>query len=101
MRMAKLGGILAIGVSVGLFVRILAIDLLNTSAMGTLSLAAVAGIVAVLFPSRVGALMTAILILVVALLPAVFGWIPLLYLPSLALFVAGAIAAARNEGASG
>jgi hypothetical protein len=101
MRLARLGGILAIVASVGLFVRILVVDQLNASAVATLTLAGLAGLVAVLVPDRVGALMSATLILVVAMLPAVFGWVPLLYAPSLALFVSGALRVAKREGEAG
>lgn len=97
MRMARVGGGLCLAVSVALFVRILAVDRLEATAVGVLALAALAGLLAVLRPGSVGALMAADVILVIALFPAVFGWVPLLYVPSLALMVAATIRAVRDQ----
>lgn len=69
--------------------------------MWVVGLSALAGAVATAWRSRYGALVAADLLLVVAMLPAVFGWIPLLFLPGLVLMVAGTIRAAREAARGG
>jgi hypothetical protein len=97
MRLARLGGLLCLVVSLGLFARVLVIGRLNAVVVGVLLGAALAGLLTLRRPGTVGTLMAAQLILIVALVPAAFGWVPLLFLPSLALLLAGTLQAVREQ----
>jgi hypothetical protein len=95
---ARVGGGLAVAVSLGLTVHAVAIGELNPTATGVFVLAAGSGLAALLRPDRPGALMAATLVLFVAMIPAAFSpVIALLYLPALVLIAASAVLATLAE----
>ncbi len=86
-----IGGALALAVSVGIFVSLIVRPTasINPFNMATLVLASAGGIVATLYPSRPRVLMAANVLLLLAVVPTVFAWIWLLYVPSVIFMATG------------
>ena len=86
-----IGGVLAIGLSVGLFVWLVARPdtSVNPLALATLLLASAAGALAILYQRRPLALAAANILLLLAIAPTVFGSVWLMYTPPLILLLVG------------
>ncbi|HXF72605.1 MAG TPA: hypothetical protein VNO79_08370 [Actinomycetota bacterium] len=76
-------------ISLGHLIRLLWLGELNPLAMWTIVVAAVAGAIAISRPNRAG---IAALVLMLALLPALFGWAGWLYIAPLVVLLSAALA---------
>ena len=93
----KTGGIIAISVSIALFVWLVvrpeaSINPLN---LATMSMASLAGAMSMVGTHRKLALVFANLLMVIAVAPTIFGWVWLLYSPAVLLLFLGSLVKAR------
>jgi hypothetical protein len=94
---ARIGGLLAVAVSVVLLVSVVFRGLVNPLNLWTVLLGAIAGTLALQRrPTRL-ALFVSIVLLVGAALPALIGGVGYLYVPSIILLVVEILAPARNS----
>jgi hypothetical protein len=89
---ARLGGAIALILSLGIFVSLLirpsaSLTLANVS---ILTLASIAGLLGVIWPTRFGAVLTALLLLLPAIYLLLWSGLGLLFLPSIILLIRGA-----------
>lgn len=94
---ARIAGALAIAISVVVGVTLPSRDVdLNVANGWTLVLGAIGGVLALSATSRLRCL-TSAAVIVLAALPALFGWVGWLYAPSIGLLVAAMRAPTRDE----
>ncbi|MBI4260385.1 MAG: hypothetical protein HY658_07450 [Actinobacteria bacterium] len=96
-RLARIGGVVTVATSVVVAAVTAAVSHMDGTAVGVLAFAALPGALALSWPGRVGVLMTADLLLVVALVPMLWAWVFAAYLPALAVMALGTVGVARQE----